>query len=83
LSRHADLSESERKDKVRELLSRVDMSEGDFAKMPSEISGGMQKRVGLARPYQIGPDFLLQTQSVQHIYLCSVRQHESIEQRHG
>jgi hypothetical protein len=34
-------------------------------------------------PYQIRPDFLLQTQSLRHIHLCSVRQHESIEQRHG
>jgi phospholipid/cholesterol/gamma-HCH transport system ATP-binding protein len=59
LSRHADLSESERKDKVRELLLSVDMSEGDFAKMPSEISGGMQKRVGLARALALDPEILL------------------------
>jgi phospholipid/cholesterol/gamma-HCH transport system ATP-binding protein len=59
LSRHADLSESERKDKVRELLASVDMSEGDFAKMPSEISGGMQKRVGLARALALDPEILL------------------------
>jgi len=39
LSRHADLSESARKDKVRELLSSVGLSDGDFEKMPSEISG--------------------------------------------
>src|ERR1700691_3270571 len=59
LSRHGDLSESERKDKVRELLSSVDMGEGDFAKMPSEISGGMQKRVGLARALALDPEILL------------------------
>src|SRR5580658_3188513 len=59
LSRHANLSESERKDKVRELLSSVDMSEEDFAKMPSEISGGMQKRVGLARALALDPEILL------------------------
>jgi phospholipid/cholesterol/gamma-HCH transport system ATP-binding protein len=59
LSRHADLSEPERKDKVRELLSSVDLSEEDFAKMPSEISGGMQKRVGLARALALDPEILL------------------------
>jgi phospholipid/cholesterol/gamma-HCH transport system ATP-binding protein len=59
LSRHGDLSESERKDKVRELLSSVDMSEADFPKMPSEISGGMQKRVGLARALALDPEILL------------------------
>ncbi len=59
LSRHADLSESARKDKVRELLSSVGLSDGDFEKMPSEISGGMQKRVGLARALALDPQILL------------------------
>jgi phospholipid/cholesterol/gamma-HCH transport system ATP-binding protein len=59
LSRHADLSESERRDKVRDLLSSVGMSESEFEKMPSEISGGMQKRVGLARALALDPEILL------------------------
>jgi len=48
LRRHTDMAEAERKDRVRELLSRVGM-EGALHKRPSEISGGMKKRVGLAR----------------------------------
>src|SRR5580692_10915582 len=59
LNRHADLAESERKDKVRDLLSSVGMNEEDFEKMPSEISGGMQKRVGLARALALDPEILL------------------------
>jgi phospholipid/cholesterol/gamma-HCH transport system ATP-binding protein len=59
LSRHGDLTESQRKEKVRELLASVGMSDGDFAKMPSEISGGMQKRVGLARALALDPEILL------------------------
>jgi phospholipid/cholesterol/gamma-HCH transport system ATP-binding protein len=59
LNRHADLAESERKDKVRDLLTSVGMNEGDFEKMPSEISGGMQKRVGLARALALDPEILL------------------------
>jgi phospholipid/cholesterol/gamma-HCH transport system ATP-binding protein len=58
LIRHTKLSESERQDKVRELLSDVGLQE-DLDKMPSQISGGMQKRVGLARALALDPEILL------------------------
>src|SRR6266481_3469345 len=58
LSRHSQLSASERKDRVGELLKSVDMQEG-LQKLPSEISGGMQKRVGLARALALDPEILL------------------------
>src|SRR5258708_8048627 len=58
LSRHSKLSASERKDRVGELLKSVDMQEG-LQKLPSEISGGMQKRVGLARALALDPEILL------------------------
>jgi len=50
--------ESERADRVKKLLAEVGM-EGDLEKMPSDISGGMQKRVGLARALALEPDILL------------------------
>jgi len=53
-----DLSRSERDDRVKELLGEVGM-EGGLQKMPSEISGGMQKRVGLARALALEPEILL------------------------
>jgi phospholipid/cholesterol/gamma-HCH transport system ATP-binding protein len=53
-----EMSKSERGDRVRELLAEVGM-ENDLAKMPSDISGGMQKRVGLARALALEPDILL------------------------
>jgi phospholipid/cholesterol/gamma-HCH transport system ATP-binding protein len=43
---------------VRQLLAEVGM-EGDLEKMPSDISGGMQKRVGLARALALEPEILL------------------------
>lgn len=53
-----DMSKSERSDRVIALLAEVGM-EGALAKMPSDISGGMQKRVGLARALALEPDILL------------------------
>jgi phospholipid/cholesterol/gamma-HCH transport system ATP-binding protein len=53
-----DISKSERQQRVKALLAEVGM-DGAFAKMPSDISGGMQKRVGLARALALEPDILL------------------------
>src|SRR3984957_20456703 len=52
------MSKSERGDRVRQLLGEVGLKDA-MAKMPSDISGGMQKRVGLARALALDPDILL------------------------
>jgi phospholipid/cholesterol/gamma-HCH transport system ATP-binding protein len=53
-----DMSRSERSERVMQLLAEVGM-EGNVDKMPSDISGGMQKRVGLARALALEPEILL------------------------
>jgi len=53
-----EMSKSEQADRVKKLLAEVGM-EGNLEKMPSDISGGMQKRVGLARALALEPDILL------------------------
>jgi len=53
-----EMSKPERADRIKKLLAEVGM-EGDLEKMPSDISGGMQKRVGLARALALEPDILL------------------------
>lgn len=53
-----DLSDSERHDRVNDLLHEVGL-DGHSNKMPSNISGGMQKRVGLARALALEPVILL------------------------
>jgi phospholipid/cholesterol/gamma-HCH transport system ATP-binding protein len=52
------MSKSENQDRVNALLVEVGMQDA-IAKMPSDISGGMQKRVGLARALALEPDILL------------------------
>lgn len=58
LERHTGMSAAERKQRARELLAGLGM-EKDLEKLPSELSGGMQKRVGLARALALDPDVLL------------------------
>jgi phospholipid/cholesterol/gamma-HCH transport system ATP-binding protein len=58
LRRHTKMSASERADRVKELLAGVGM-ENELNKMPTELSGGMQKRVGLARALALEPGILL------------------------
>jgi phospholipid/cholesterol/gamma-HCH transport system ATP-binding protein len=53
-----DLSRAERSDRVNQLLAEVGL-ENALNKMPSDISGGMQKRVGLARALALEPEILL------------------------
>ena len=56
--RARDALSSEQKDRVHQLLESVGMQE-HLDKLPSEISGGMQKRVGLARALALEPDIIL------------------------
>jgi phospholipid/cholesterol/gamma-HCH transport system ATP-binding protein len=58
LKRHTEMTKSERGDRVKELLANVGM-ESALKKMPGDISGGMQKRVGLARALALKPSILL------------------------
>ena len=58
LRRHTTLRTAERTDRVRELLARVGM-EAEVRKMPAQLSGGMKKRVGLARSLALDPKIML------------------------
>jgi phospholipid/cholesterol/gamma-HCH transport system ATP-binding protein len=53
-----DMTKADRDDRVRQLLTEVSM-EKHVDKMPANLSGGMQKRVGLARALALAPELLL------------------------
>ncbi len=53
------LTDEEIHTKVKDLLLSVGIKEESFGKLPSELSGGMRKRVGLARGLALSPDIML------------------------
>ena len=57
LDMFSDFSEGEKIEKVNAILKRVNLT-GSNDKFPAEISGGMKKRVGLARALVLNPKYL-------------------------
>jgi phospholipid/cholesterol/gamma-HCH transport system ATP-binding protein len=58
MGRHSRAKEEDQKRHAEELLASVGLRQG-LDKLPSQISGGMQKRVGLARALALDPEILL------------------------
>ncbi len=58
LEMFSEMSKTEMVERARFCLERVNMPERAFGLMPSEISGGMQKRVAIARAIALNPKYL-------------------------
>lgn len=58
LVRHSELSKDEVDKKVKEVLTDVGLADA-IDKWPSELSGGMRKRVGVARTIILSPEIML------------------------
>jgi phospholipid/cholesterol/gamma-HCH transport system ATP-binding protein len=58
LVRHFKLSKTEIEERVIDVLENVGLKEA-IDKMPSELSGGMRKRIGLARTLILRPEIML------------------------
>ena len=74
LRRHYQLSESELKVRVEELLDLVHLEKKILSWFPAQLSFGMQKRVSLARTIALEPKYLLYDEPTTGLDPFTVRQ---------
>lgn len=58
LIRHSELTPKEREMRIKDVLEKVSLEEA-IDKMPADLSGGMKKRIGLARSIISNPKLML------------------------
>jgi phospholipid/cholesterol/gamma-HCH transport system ATP-binding protein len=59
LVEHTKVSKAEIRQRVLDKLRILDLDESTLAKFPAELSGGMRKRVGLARALMLEPSIIV------------------------
>ncbi len=64
IENYLNLSDSQSKELIHNLIRTVGLSEAVLTRRPKELSGGQQKRVCIARAISCNPDFIILDESV-------------------
>lgn len=77
LKLHYDLSVSEREERVRAMMEKVQLPADAFSRFPHELSGGQQQRVGIATALITSPRLIIADEPT--TALDSVTQHQIVD----
>ncbi len=84
---HGEVTRSEKKDRVSQILAQVGMSADSYDRYPHEFSGGQRQRIGIARAIALKPRLIVADEPVAALDVSIAAQVvnllQDLQQKHG